>query len=710
MNPDTKKNKNWMMNQSNTITTFDVDGGKIYARYGACTRPRGYQWRRQSGRADCMESNFTRVCLARRGDSKYIVRHIESTYGDKFVCMEFLQRGISVVQVKMSLILGESYVQRLCDPDYNFVDPWPWISEEHYRSPAVDCPFSAGLNLHLKYSNPPPAGRMSYDYYGVLSAYSNYGETDPHACADSTTASSRIESDCVPREGVVFNFKHESCLPAGSRLALKQRALCMATWRQEGEDFAMLRADNNDRNFFCLRVSYDNTTHEVSEVALFEAWVCPTSSAQRLAPQHDAHYSLMVFEALSKQVVTEPCSDQLRTCHKHSSFCRGLQCMRTCGKCFPSRDSVARREGTAADTGSSGSNRVAKKATLDTRNRFAAQNSRDSVRDRPHQTPGGFSGDGGGYVEHNDKDNNPARLEGESTEQLAYRQPCTFPESMRGAWLQRTVDGTDERLVITESTLHHPSLGALDCITFSPPGSEAVPLRRVLWGHYDNGCYPRFTCIHYNTPAKSVMRYRLADVQQWPLQLSDDVICDEKNFLEPPDMYQPGDRYTERSWEVVRREGHIHKMACILPHYLPRVVSFMDDRGRSGCFVHGTYYSPRAISLTFFPKEQRRGSNSSPTTKGDKFVGADNDETENPDEILCWLVVDEYTVVILKTSSCNSQTAQRVLDDHARNSKYGQHLYRILNLHQGEKDCDAMFPAEKIWPEPVPILVIEGIN
>ena len=56
-------------------------------------------------------------------------------------------------------------------------------------------------------------------------------------------------------EGVVFHFKHQSCLPEGTHLSLHQRALCMATWDDGNERFAMLRADNNDRAFFCLRVT-----------------------------------------------------------------------------------------------------------------------------------------------------------------------------------------------------------------------------------------------------------------------------------------------------------------------------------------------------------------------------------------------------------------------------------------------------------------------
>ncbi|KAK7088339.1 hypothetical protein V1264_022267 [Littorina saxatilis] len=627
----TKKNKQWMMKQSNTLTTFDVDGGKLFARYGTCVRPRNHQRRRQSGVAECVKSNYTRVCLEKRADNKYLVRHVESDFDDKFVCLEFLKRGVSVVQVKMSLIQGKGSVSHLCDDRYMHVDPWPWISEEHYRSDPVPCPFSGGYNLLLKYSSPPPAGR--YRYYGTSSysspsSYTSHlAEGGPQDCMDSSTAPIRMESDCVDREGVVFNFKHESCLPAGTHLSLHQRALCMATWQDGRELFAMLRADNNDRAFFCLRVALPNPEEEYSEyygmsgsdqaddltkieeVVLFIGWVCPTSSyadaTRRYSGSHSASAPQltphMAFTVRDQQVITEPCSDELSTCHNHTSFCRHLQCMKTCGKCLAAENSDSDSSPTSFGT-------MAKKATVVTSDRFSVRYAKSDGKSGLVLAgeANGEAGDGETLEPHNNDNlhhHHHHHSKGvESTEQKSHQRKCTFPDNVRGTWLQRDSDGNDSKLVITESSFNHPTLGRFECVTFTPPGSPATPLRRVLWSRYGNGCYPRFTCLHYNTPAKSVMRYRLANVQHWPLLLTDDSICDDRHFMEPPDMYQPGDTYAIRSWEVVRRSGHIHKIACILPHYLSKVVSFKDDRGRSGCLVHGTYYSPRAISLTFFPQ------------------------------------------------------------------------------------------------------------
>ncbi|KAL8604659.1 hypothetical protein ACOMHN_013439 [Nucella lapillus] len=576
----TRRNKHWMMNQSNAFATFEVDGGKIFARHGACVRSHDLsgQQRGQSGMgAECTKLNYTRVCLEKRAGNKYLVRHIESDFDDKYMCLEFLRRGLSVVQVKMSLIQGGQFLVHLCDERYMHVGAWPWISEEHYRSAPVRCPFVGGYNLRLKYASPPPARRHGYYgsqvYYGP--SYYSRVSADPRSedCVESTTAPIRMESDCVKGEGIVFNFKHQSCLPANTKMALQQRALCMATWRSGRERFAMLRAHNNDRAFFCLRVSLappgrgqgegkgdeevgdrspgpgrakrlEKDSLKIDEVMLYLGWVCPTSSyadsassssvtGNAVSPLSTPHMALTVQD---QQIITEPCSDQLSLCHNHTSFCQHLHCMRTCGQCTASES--------MAEPASPG--HVSKKATVFTKDRFpmkyAKQREDKDVefsRERNGESMNGENNEENDEENHEENHFDRAYF---TPQKHNFKQKCTFPESIRGTWLRRLPDGNDEKIVITDSSFNHPRLGMMECVTFTPPGSTSAPLQRVLWSRYQNGCYPRFTCIHFNTPARSVMRYRLADMQLWPLLLADDDICDQRHFMEPPDMYQPGEK------------------------------------------------------------------------------------------------------------------------------------------------------------------------
>ncbi|KAL8559869.1 hypothetical protein ACOMHN_016915 [Nucella lapillus] len=557
----TKRNKQWMMKHANKLTTFDVEGGRIFARSGSCVRPRGHHSRRHSGMAECVKSNYSRMCLEKRPGDKYLTRHIESNFGDKFLCMQFLRRGTSVVQVKLSLISED--VTNLCEDNSMDVDPWPWISGQHLNSPPVPCPVRGGYNLLLNYSSPPPAGRYrSYgsSYYGppVLA-----GDGDSYECTDSSVPPVRMESDCLVREGVEFRFKHQSCLPSGTRLALRQRAQCMATWREGPELFTMLRAEGEDKTFFCLRLTphQANEDHpnyhddmadgffgsdskprvqngnrvELDEVVLFVGWVCPTSAFTEATRRYypgslsNGLSPYMAFSVRDHQIVTEACSDELTTCHNISTFCRHLHCMKTCSRCQTSN--LIHGESHASASVSSKNKMVRTPST----HRLSAPYS--YAADEPEA-----SGEGNREMLNEPPIRSEDNSEQPPGKQLSFQQKCSFPEGMRGTWLQRYEDGHDEKLVITASSFDHPRLGRFECVTFTPPGSASTPLRRVLWSVHDNGCYPSFTCLHYSTPSKSVMRYRLAGVQHWPLELSDDSICEEEHFLEPPDKLHPGEK------------------------------------------------------------------------------------------------------------------------------------------------------------------------
>ena len=72
----------------------------------------------------------------------------------------------------------------------------------------------------------------------------------------------RLESDCVKNEGFNMKFGDEGCIPPGSHFAKSQRLLCMASWMQDGNGFAMLRKEN-ERAFYCARINF-TANNEVS--------------------------------------------------------------------------------------------------------------------------------------------------------------------------------------------------------------------------------------------------------------------------------------------------------------------------------------------------------------------------------------------------------------------------------------------------------------
>ena len=196
-------------------------------------------------------------------------------------------------------------------------------------------------------------------------------------------------------------------------------------------------------------------------MVLYIGWVCPTSSyadatrrysGTRMfpAPHVTPH---MAFTVHDRHVITDPCSDELSVCHNHTSFCRRLQCMRTCGKCLPAAETTT--TATAADSlvqsrrgggGGGGydqqiaaAGHVSKKATVvSTSDRFAVRYAK-TLGDGGLALAGEANGESmngddtldiskdGDYHHHN-PDTAAAAGGGRSPERQSHQRRCTFPQ------------------------------------------------------------------------------------------------------------------------------------------------------------------------------------------------------------------------------------------------------------------------------------------
>lgn len=71
------------------------------------------------------------------------------------------------------------------------------------------------------------------------------------------------------------------------------------------------------------------------------------------------------------------------------------------------------------------------------------------------------------------------------------------------------------------------------------------------------------------------------------------------------------------------------------------------------------------------------------------------------DEFLCWMYIDSQTVIVIRTSSCNKQTADGILK---REDKYLPHLHWLLRLDTGDPDirdeCQRLHHDQEVrWQE-----------
>ena len=288
----TSDTKPWMLNHTATLVTYYINRGVISA----------YDCRKDT--REC--SSYKRVCWMTFSRNKFLVKHLESDFQNKYLCIQFLYRSRSIVQVKISHTKNGKSSKYLCNSHYLALDPWPWISEEHFAHAREDCPFSGGYNFELFY----------FDRYG-----------DQTKCGDAIPPV-RIESDCGPQEGVIFSFQSKSCLHRESNFDMVQRATCIASWRDQGDGFAVLRK-SNDRYFWCMRVSF-GPDGDVAKVIVFLDWVCDYSQNISRTKRH------IEFHKLEKRNVTNVCTDEFYGCALMYEFCHTkwqYLCPRTCGDC-----------------------------------------------------------------------------------------------------------------------------------------------------------------------------------------------------------------------------------------------------------------------------------------------------------------------------------------------------------------------------------------
>ncbi|KAK3756088.1 hypothetical protein RRG08_017307 [Elysia crispata] len=129
-----------------------------------------------------------------------------------------------------------------------------------------------------------------------------------------------------------MTFSDDECIPTGSHFGKTQRLLCMASWMQDGNGFAMLRKEN-ERAFYCSRIIF-SANNEVKEMIIYLSWMCYrdtdfNSHNLRLS----IHTNYVRFRSPVKTIISLPCRANEQTC---SPVCKNGQCTRTCSQCLNS--------------------------------------------------------------------------------------------------------------------------------------------------------------------------------------------------------------------------------------------------------------------------------------------------------------------------------------------------------------------------------------
>ncbi|KAH9525705.1 hypothetical protein Btru_002113 [Bulinus truncatus] len=167
-------------------------------------------------------------------------------------------------------------------------------------------------------------------------------------------------------------------------------------------------------------------------------------------------------------------------------------------------------------------------------------------------------------------------------------------------------------------------------------------------------------------------------------------------------------------WHIAfAHNSYFRPRICVIPTWLPDSVSFVDHRNRTGCVTFRYSWPAKSISLHHVDK-LGNGSQA-------KFIHGSQHSFDclaaisflstyktsitqskgHTDDFLCWMYIDSKTVVVIRTSSCNKQTADGIL---RKEEKYLPHLQWLLRLDAADPDvreeCRRLYYDQEVkWQE-----------
>lgn len=190
--------------------------------------------------------HYARKCIAKMADNKFMVRHEEPAKPSTYVCIEFVKRGVSVVQIRESEYIADLDLQ-FCQDHRLGINPWPLILRSRIEDEYVLCPLEGGYNMKITNAN------------GI-----------PNGC-NMKALPMRLESECIAGEGMIFDFRAKSCLQ-GTPMDISTNIVCITEWWDRGHTFTIIRSHKGQ--IWCLRTSNGTENSDKIRSELFFDLVC----------------------------------------------------------------------------------------------------------------------------------------------------------------------------------------------------------------------------------------------------------------------------------------------------------------------------------------------------------------------------------------------------------------------------------------------------
>lgn len=241
-----------------------------------------------------ISSEWEDKCYQMIDVDKYIVIHENNTYS----CIEFIKRGNSVIQIKLSRT-SDKFSTMLCEDRQIKLDPILLVSFDMSKKDFQDCPFTGGYNMKLTAK-----------------------DGSEHPC-NSMELPMRFESECHKGEGITFDFRKDHCV-GNIPVSVLQKVICVTSWREGGDVLTILRAPDTNR-LLCLRIPARSSFDSKTVMLLYTDPTCNENS--------DNQYYSLELELINQYSL---CLDEHNSCNKlpcYDSFTS--QCLRSCGQCDP---------------------------------------------------------------------------------------------------------------------------------------------------------------------------------------------------------------------------------------------------------------------------------------------------------------------------------------------------------------------------------------
>ncbi|XP_061197858.1 uncharacterized protein LOC133205967 [Saccostrea echinata] len=245
--------------------------------------------------------SYQLYCVERRGEHAFLFES-PSAQSKKYKCIEFLERGRSILQMRTSSF---SESPNVCNDGNLVLDEWLLVSNEEMAKETGRCPFSGGFNLKVRDSN-----------------------GNAHGC-NHMELPMRLESECIAGEGMTFDFRRSECtyfVP----MNIYQKTYCVTNWNTRNFIFVILKAVNGD-GIWVMRVPKRDLGYYNSRIVveLFTDLIASESNTNSVI---EKSYSL----TLEKEVQRSFCADEYESCSKR--LCSPVdirQCPKSCGTCDP---------------------------------------------------------------------------------------------------------------------------------------------------------------------------------------------------------------------------------------------------------------------------------------------------------------------------------------------------------------------------------------